>query len=147
MENILWHLRGSVALNGNQDSALDGIEGLLGAQYKTVIERGSDHVSFDDPLWRSMFVPNWLAMLMYDRGHFWTDNSQGTLLLYYDLRSLHGMLFCMFAAGLAFFFGMADQGLQSGLAYAAFAFVWLYGVNMLLALIRVPRAIREAVRE
>ncbi len=45
-----------------------------------------------------------------------------------------------------FGFGTLDGGIPSGLRYAAFAFSWLYGMNILLAYLRVPRAIRNAIR-
>lgn len=45
-----------------------------------------------------------------------------------------------------FGFGTLDGGIASGLKYAAFAFSWLYGMNILLAYLRVPRAIRNAMR-
>ncbi len=46
-----------------------------------------------------------------------------------------------------FAFGLADGGLLGGLKLAALAFGWLYGMNVLLALARVPPLIRKAVRD
>lgn len=84
-------------------------------------------------------------MVIYDRGRFWIEQGLDGRRLRYDLRSLHGMVFCLFAAFTAFFFGLAGDGLSRGLKFAAGAFAWLYGMNILLALVRVPSAIRKAV--
>jgi hypothetical protein len=143
---FLWHLRGSVPLESENSNTvtLDRIEQLLAKQWKSVSERGSDYLVFDDPLWRNPFGPNWLAMVIYDRGRFWIEQEPRGRRLRYDLRSLHGMIFCLFAAFTAFFLGMANDGLPGGLHYAVGAFAWLYGMNILLALLRVPPSIRRA---
>lgn len=127
--------------------ALDRVEGLLEKQRKSVSERGADYVAFDDPLWSDPFGPNpnWLAMVIYDRGRFSIEQGFDGRRLRYDLRSLHGMVFCLFAAFMAFFFGLAGGGVSGGLKFAAGTFAWLYGMNILLALVRVPSAIRKAV--
>jgi hypothetical protein len=85
-------------------------------------------------------------MAIYDRGQFWIEEGLGGRRLRYDLRSLHGMVFCLFCAVSFFFFGLAAGGLAGGLKLAAGMFAWLYGMNVLLAHARVPRAIRNAVR-
>ena len=108
--------------------------------------RGADYLEFDDPLWSDPFGPNWLALVIYDRGRFWLEESLDGRRLCYDLRSLHGMVFCLLGALMFFFFGLAIDGLANGLKYAAGAFAWVYGMNVLMALTRVPRAIREAVK-
>lgn len=148
MLDFIWHLRGSVALDriGSNDAALDRVERLLDKQQKSTIERGADYIAFDDPLWSNPFGPNWLAMLIYDRGRFWIEQGLGGRTLRYDLRSLHGLVFCLFAAFTAFFFGFVGDGLSGGLKFAVGAFAWLYGMNILLALARVPSAIRKAIR-
>ncbi len=148
MLNFIWHLRGSVPLDGvgSNATALDCVERLLEKQRKGVSERGADYLAFDDPLWSDPFGPNWLAMVIYDRGRFWIEQGVGERRLRYDLRSLHGMVFCLFGALMFFFFGLASGGLSGGLKYAAGVFAWLYGMNILLALRRVPSAIRKAVR-
>lgn len=146
MFDTLWHLRGSVGLDSvtaNRD-ALDRMERLLERQRKGVSKRGADYVAFDDPLWSQTFGPNWLALGIYGRGRFWIEHSLDGRRLRYDLRSLHGMVFCLLAAFTAFFFGLADDGLSGGLKFAAGAFAWLYGMNILQALVRVPSAIRKA---
>jgi hypothetical protein len=147
MFDALWHLRGSVRLENvaRDDDALARVEHFLKKQRKGVSERGTDYVAFDDPLWSGLFGPNWLAMVIYDRGRFWIDRGRDGRRLHYDLRSLHGMVFCLFAAFTAFVFSLAGDGVTGGLKFAAGAFAWLYGMNILLALIRVPSAIRKAV--
>jgi len=148
MFDFIWHLRGSVALDGAGPSevALDGVERLLEKQRKNSIERGSDHIAFDDPLWSDPFGPNWVALVIYDRGRFWIGQGLHGRTLRYDLRSLHLMVFCLFVALIAFLAGLTHDGLSGGLKFAAGAFAWLYGMNILLALVLVPRAIRKAVR-
>jgi hypothetical protein len=147
MLDIVWHFRGSFLLDGvgSNEVVLDRVEQLLQRQRKIVSERGTDYLVFDDPLWRDLFGPNWLAMVIYDHGRFWIEQSPHGRRLRYDLRSLHGMVFCLFAALMAFFIGLADDGLAGGLKFAAGAFAWLYGMNILLALVRVPSCIRKTV--
>ena len=58
-----------------------------------------------------------------------------------------GFVLCALAATLGFLAGLADRGLLFGLQLAAGAFGWLYGMNLLLAAIRVPMALRRAVRD
>ncbi len=147
MLDFLWHLRGSIPLDGvgSDAVALDRVEQLLARQRKSVSERGSDYLVFDDPLWRNPLGPNWLAMVIYDRGRLWIEQGLHGRTLRYDLRSLHGMVFCLLVAVTAFFFGLFGGGLSEGLTLAAGAFAWLYGMNIMLALIRVPSGIRKAV--
>lgn len=148
MLDFVWHLRGSISLEGAATSgaAIDGIERLLMKQGKPITEIGPSAIGFDDPLWNNMFGPNWLAMVIYDRGRFWIEQSGTGLRLRYELRSLHGMVFCLFGSLMFFVFGLASGGLADGLEAAALAFGWLYGMNILLALLRVPQSIRKAVR-
>ena len=147
MLDFFWHLRGSIALDEarSNEAALDRIEALLERQRKGVSERGADYLVFDDPLWSNPFGPNWLAMVIYDRGRFWIEQGVQARWLRYDLRSLHGMGFCLFGAFAFFFFGLATGGVLGGLKYAAAVFAWLYGMNVLLAVARVPAAIRNAI--
>jgi hypothetical protein len=141
--DFIWHLRGTVVLDAatTNEAALRRVERLLDKQRKPVTERGPDHVAFEDPLWRDPFGPNWLAMVIYDRGRFWIEGGR----LHYDLRSLHGMVFCLLGAAMFFLFGLAGGGLAGALKFAALAFGWLYGMNVVLALGRVPGSIRKAV--
>ena len=146
MIDWVWHIRGSVPLAGPESSALDRIENLLSAQYKSKRERGDDYVKFNDPLWQNMLSPNWLAMVLYDRGRFWVDRTLNGPTLRYELRSLHGFVFCLFGAIMFFSVGMLDGGIPNGLKIGTFAFCWVYGMNLFLAYFRVPRAVRKAVK-
>lgn len=144
MLDFVWHLRGSVRLDGvGSVVALDRVEQLLRRQQKKLSERGPDYLIFNDPLWSDTFGANWLAMVIYDRGRFWIDQEEQSIR--YDLRSLHGMIFCLFGALMFFFFGLAAGGVLGGAKYAAGIFAWLYGVNVLFAIVRIPGAIRKAV--
>ena len=147
--DFIWHLRGSARLDSmtSDAAALDGVERLLDDQGKPGWFRNQDDVTFDDPLWSNPFGPNWHAMVIYDRGRFWIERGFDGRILRYELRSLHGFVFCLFAALMAFWFGAADGGGTSeGIKFAAIAFGWLYGMNILLALLRVPPKIRRAAR-
>lgn len=148
MMDILWHLRGTVALKGADDDerTLDSLEHMLGKQRKTVIERSRDGIAFDDPLWRNPFGPNWLAMVIYDQGQFHIEHGPDGSKLRYDLRSLHGMVFCLCGAVMFFTVGCVSEGFSRGLALGGLAFGWLYGMNILLALVRVPLLIRRAAK-
>jgi hypothetical protein len=147
MLDLGWHLRGSVPLNkgGGSVNALDRVEHLLGSQRKTIERRGPDYLVFTDPLWRNPLGSNWLAMVIYDHGKFWIEQNPDGQRLRYDLRSLHGMVFCLLGALMFFLFGFVDGGLLGGIKYALGIFAWLYGMNIVLALVRVPRLIRKAV--
>lgn len=149
MIDFLWHLRGTVALEGvaRGDATLDRLELLLKRQRKPAIERTSSSITFDKQLWCSIFGGSWLAMVIYDHGQFWIEQGAGERRLRYDLRSLQVMVICLAAAVIFFVVGLSSGGLLQGLNRASFAFAWLYGMNILLALMRVPRLIRKAVRE
>jgi hypothetical protein len=148
MWSLLWHLRGSFAIDAtiSTAAALDRIEGLLKRQRKPVTKRGADSIIFDAPLWSDFFGPNWLAMVIYDQGRIWVDQESPVRSVHYDLRSLHGFVFCLVAAAMPFVFGTVFGNPLFGLKIALFALVWLYGMNVLLALLRVLRLIRRAVR-
>jgi len=147
MLDAAWHLRGSVPLAavGSDAVALDRVEQLLDRQFKIVTERGSDSLLFDDPLWRNPFGGNWLAMAIYDRGRFWIERAPQGRRLRYDLRSLHVMVFCLIAAAAAFAFVCAGGEVFLAIRIAAGAFAWLYGMNILTAVLRAPPTIRDAV--
>lgn len=139
MLDFIWHLRGTVLLDSDVSDAvaLDRIERLLTRQHKGVSERGSGYLVFDD---RNPFGPDWPAMAIYDQGRFWIEQDMHGRRLCYDLRSLHGLAFCLILS----LIGLAGNGFAAGLKLAAGAFIWLYGANILLTLIRVPSTIRKA---
>jgi hypothetical protein len=148
MWNSIWHLRGSVALDGatTAEEAINAIERLLARQRKPVTERGVDFLCFHAPLWRAFLTPNWFSMYIYDQGRFWIDHRPDGPQIRYDLGSFQALVYCILA-GVAFFnFGL-PSGIRVGLFLAISSFGWLYGMNILLALIRVPSAVRAAIRE
>jgi hypothetical protein len=98
-------------------------------------------------MWLGPNGPNWLAMVIYDRGRFWIEGEAENRRLRYDLRSLHGMVFCLAGAAMFFAIAQAHGGPLNGVAVSGAAFGWLYGMNLVLALIRIPQAIRRAVRQ
>jgi hypothetical protein len=150
--DFLWHLRGSRSLERapEDDRVMAAIERLVDRQRKTITRRTPDSLAFNDPLWSQFFVvrSNWRAMVIYDRGRFWIERGPRGRRLQYDLRSLHGFIFCTVAAGIFFTFAVvSDLGLASAARMAALAFGWLYGVNLLIAIPRVWLAISSAVRQ
>ncbi|WP_116091317.1 hypothetical protein [Sphingomonas crusticola] len=147
MWNFLWHLRGATPVPARISDAqvLERVEKLLADQRKPVIPSRPTELRFESPLWDSPLGPNWLAMVIYDRGSFRIEHGAHGRRLRYDLRSLHGFVFCLGAAIIFFAAGVMNARLPGGVRYAAFAFTWLYGMNMVLAWARVPRAIRKAV--
>ena len=148
MLDFLWHLRGSVRLDGrgSNQATLDRLGRLLEEQRKPISYREADHVAFDAPLWSDIFGPSWHAMVLYDQGRLWIDQGLGGRTLRYDFRSLHAFVFCLFGAAMFFAFGWADGGLVGGFKLASLAFGWVYGMNIVLALLRIPTLIRKAVR-
>lgn len=146
LDNI-WHLRGSMHIgNASGEEALDRIEALLHQQRKPLTEDRVGYRAFHASLFENAFGPNWLSMVAYEKGVFWIEEDTQGCILKYDLSSLHALIFCVTAAGIFFPFGFTNDGVAGAAKYATFAFLWLYGGNMLLAWIRIPRAIRKAVR-
>lgn len=149
MFSFIWHLKGAVPLENRltNEAALDRVEWLLDKQLLFHRKREADLLIFNEPFLKNPFGPNWLAMVIYDQGRFWIEQRKDSRQLRYDLRSLHGMVFCMLFASISFVFGLGQGGLASGAKYATGAFAWLYGVNLFLAHARVPQAIERAVLE
>jgi hypothetical protein len=147
MFDRLWHLHGSVALTGGCEieDVLMRLKDLLRQQHKRNIVRSGNSLSFDDPIWTNL-GPNWSAMIIYDHGRLWIEPDAGGSRLHYDLRSLHAFVFCLFGATMFCVAGCRAGGALSGLGLAAVAFGWLYGMNILLSLARVPHIIRRVAR-
>lgn len=146
MADFLWHLRGSVGIDSaiSNADALLRIRSMLEKQRKPVSSTDSNCLSFNSPLWTDWFGPNWLAMVIYDRGRFCIEQVNGVRTVRYDLRSLHGFIFCLVAAGL-FFCVSLSNGTENAARIAALAFGWLYGMNLVLAYLRIPRLIRRTL--
>ena len=142
----MWHLRGSVRLNSarSNEAVFVSLEQLLAQQRKPVIVRDSAKLEFNDPFWSGVRSAH--AMVIYDYGRFWIEGQLDERRLRYDLSSWHGFVFCLIVATAAGLFGLLVDGLANGARFAAGAFAWFYGVNILLAVVRVPLAIRKAVR-
>ena len=143
---FIWHLRGSVALGAavKDEDALNAIERLLAKQRKLVTERSPDAIGFDQSFWRSLFGPNWLAMVIYGRGRFWIERGPAGRRLLFDLSSLQVFVICLLAATVFYFVGL-QSNFQTGVTLSIFSFSWLYGMSVLLALIRVPGTVRAAI--
>ena len=144
----IWHLRGSVSLafDSSDEEVVAALERLLAGQNKVVSAVGADFVEFGESWGWSLGPSNRsLAMAVYERGRFEIHNNGREKFLRYDLRSLFTLVFCAVAACIAFVFGSADGGPARGTNFALIAFGWLYGMNMVLARLRIPSAIRKAV--
>ncbi|MFC3173636.1 hypothetical protein ACFOD9_05165 [Novosphingobium bradum] len=148
MWNSIWHLRGSVELEPEttNEDALTQIESLLSGQMKVISSAGEDFIEFGDS-WRFWFGPSnrGLAMAVYDQGRFQIDDRGAGKIVQYDLSSLTDFLFCLLGACVFFAFASAGSSLAYGAKIGTFAFAWLYGINMILARLRIPRAIRKAL--
>lgn len=142
--SALWRLRGSVELapEMTDQQAITRLAQLLERQRKEVSERGDDWIGFDGTL--DLANRNWRSMAHYHRGRFWIEREREGRTLRYDLSSLHAMIFGLGAALCAYAFRF-DDGVGSALFLAAFAFTFVYGLNLLIALARVPGAVREVV--
>ena len=147
--DAIWHMRGTApAPRGASDQEVtDRIELLLIKQYKTVTAREPSRVVFDNPLWTTWLSPNWLALVAYDHGDFSVNDEINGRVVRYDLRSLHALVFCFLVSAIFACFGFAARGFSGAIEFTAFAFSWLYGMNMLLAWTRVPRLIGKAMNE
>ena len=141
--DALWHLRGSVALDQvRAGDAMFRLSNLLRHQHKAVTARSPVELAFDNSRGEIDFWRNWRAFVMYERGRFWVDGDR----VRYDLRSLHLFLFCLFAACLAGTIVAILGDALHGLMAAAFLMGCLYGLNVLIALLRVPMLIGRTVR-
>jgi hypothetical protein len=148
MWNFIWHLRGSTPVPDeiSDQDILDRIERLLDEQAKHRRVRDNQMVTFRSPL-LGQISSNWLAMAIYDRGQIKITSTNNQRLVRYELRSWEAFIFCLGAAALFLIFGFGFNGTTQSIQFAAFAFGWLYGGNMVLAWVRIPRAIRRAVSE
>jgi hypothetical protein len=142
--DFAWHLRGSIKPRNDvsDEVVLDRVQDMLEAQGKGP-ERGTNSVIFENAM--SGFWMSWRATSIYDGGRFWIDHHRSGRRLRYKLRSFQVFVFCTVAALFFFFFGLLG-GVQNGLKFGAIAFAWVYGMNVALALIRVPALIRRTVR-
>lgn len=97
MFSFIWHLKGAVPLQNRltNEAALDRVEWLLDKQLLFHRKREADLLMFNEPFLKNPFGPNWLAIVIYDQGRFWIEQRKDSRQLRYDLRSLHGMVFCM----------------------------------------------------
>jgi hypothetical protein len=147
MLDFIWHFRGSVPLGPSSSdmAVLERVAAALRRQRKPISRRGPDFITFDSPLFSDFFTPNWLELVIYDRGRVWIEKTAGGRRLRYDLRSLHGFVLCLAAAFVAAVMGLAGSDPTEGLKMGAIAFGWLYGMNIFLAAVRVPGVFQRAV--
>jgi hypothetical protein len=154
MWNILWHMRGSVPVDGSiaDELLLERVVRLLEGQQKPITGRTADSVRFSSPrTWR--IVPNnnnlswgWSAMRDFDRGVFWIARAPEGRMLRYELRRLHLFLLILTTA-LFFFIVITLRGYPLfAAAFGIFSVLWLYVPSVLLARLRIPRKIRAAVK-
>ena len=110
--DFIRHLRGSVIVDAmiSCETVLDGVESWLVKQQKPITKSEANYVAFNDPLWRNLLGPNWLALVIYDRGQFWIEQGHAGRLLHYEIRSLHGMVFCLCGAAMFFLFWTCERG-------------------------------------
>jgi hypothetical protein len=146
IENI-WHLRGSTQLppEASDEVIIERLETFLAKQHKPITEQGETSIEFSSPLWEHSLAPNWLALVIYDEGRFWIEKGLEGRRLRYDLRSLHGLVFCLAGACMFFAFVSIAEGIAAGARIALLVLAWLYGANMVLAWARIPLAVRKAV--
>jgi len=144
---MIWHLRGATKLPSDVSDTIifERLENFLAKQRKPITEQTASSIEFSSPLWEGFSTPNWLALVIYDQGKFWIESGLEGRSLRYDLRSLHGLIFCSFAALMFLIFVGSLEGIAAGSKIALIAFAWLYGGNMILTLGRVPGAIRNAL--
>jgi hypothetical protein len=142
--NWLWHMRGSIPLvkKLSDEEFSDRVSNALALQLKSVSEISEQHVAFDDPIWCNPFTPNWYVLVMFDKGVVWIESTNEGSLIRYDLRSLHMVIVAIVVATFVAI-ATADQGFAiSQLLFGFAAFCFLYGVNLIIALFRVPNWLR-----
>jgi hypothetical protein len=156
MLDFLWHLRGSVPLDGVRagDDPLYGVALLLAEEQKDIRRRGTSEIEFDRPLsnipLRGRPRP---AMEVFGKGRFWLDQGvDGSAVRYelYDVRwggwdglAAAAFLAAFFVVVLLIAFGRIRGGPWLASPVTVLTFI---AIQLLLARIRVPRIIRAAVR-
>ncbi|OGN50739.1 MAG: hypothetical protein A2352_00150 [Caulobacterales bacterium RIFOXYB1_FULL_67_16] len=147
--DFLWRLRGSVALDPAvaDPVVLGRIEQLLSRQGKDIARRGVGGLSFNGPLWSIGLLVQFRSMYIFDRGRFWIATDGKGRRLRYRLYSRQLMAVSIIGAGMFLVIGWATEGSVRGLGIGGLAFAWLYGINFLPAAVRVPLAVRGAVRK
>ena len=148
MIDFIWHLRRAELIRSHESDAviLNDLENFLQSQKVSTISKQTRSIFFTDPLFSFRFKSNWLPLAVYDQGTFVISNEERGRVLRYELSSFQGFVFCLSCAALFFVTSSSFEGPLYGLKIGLFAFLWLYGMNMVLAHIRVPRAVRRAIR-
>lgn len=148
MPNPLWTLWGSLEVPPGipPDELLDRVEDALAGHGKRVFDRDGPTVVFSSYFWEDALGFNRNALMLHDRGRLWLDGGGGTLRLRWEVRSLRLFLFCFALAAAAGLLTGWHEGWREGADVALRALAWLYGLNLLVALFRVPRFFRRLLR-
>ena len=148
MPNPLWTLRGSLEVPPGMTPAeqLDRIENGIADLGKRVFDRDGPTIVYSSWFWEDALGINRNPLLVYDRGRLWLDGSGGTSRLRYELSSLRFLLLCFAIAAAAGLFIGSQVGWRESAKVAFVGLAWLYGLNLLVALVRVPRFFRRLLR-
>ncbi|MDG2528843.1 hypothetical protein [Caulobacter endophyticus] len=148
MLDFLWTLRGSIPLDPtiSNEAVIDRVTALLERQQKRPTRPAPDITAFE-----TAFLDrgggNWQSMTLFDRGRFWVERGLEGRLLRYRMRSrVLQMLLAVFGVLMPVLAVLMINAERQGLMNVVMVFVWLYGVNMLLAYARIPWALRRAAK-
>ena len=155
MWDFMWHMRGSAAVEvENSDrELLDHIATAMKEEGMFDIRIMPTSAEFKGSIFRTRakFKPSDLLMprslRLYDRGIFILEGVGSVRKFSYDLRCLHLFLLCLAGSLAILGYRLATSGGDpvAALSSAAFAFAWLYGMNMLIAWTTIPRGIRATI--
>lgn len=149
--SALWRLRGLAVISPELPTALvmQRLEAVLADQHKAITRPEPNVVGFQSSLLAptGAFAANWLAMATCDRGRFWIEEKGDIRTLHYDLRLFELLVASSAFSGIAFLFQAATGDLATGAGTALFFFAVLYGVNRLLAWVRIPGRIEWCAQE
>jgi hypothetical protein len=106
-------------------------------QQKKPYKHRAKGIDFDDPIWNDPFGPSWRTLIIFDRGKFWIEQQTTKRIMRYEIRSLHVFVFCLLGATMFATVGFLAEGI-TGLRLGLAALLWLYGMNLALAAVRVP---------
>lgn len=142
--DVLWTLRGRVDLDATpDDEVIARIRRMLGQQEKPVREDGPRAVGFREGLLEGPFLRRRGALTIFDTGRFWIEDDVGGRCLRYEVACREGLFFCAAAGGafaLIWALGAGWIGVMYGFALGV---GWIFGMNRLIAALRVPRLIRR----
>lgn len=129
-----WRVEGRSRIEGaTEKEVLKRLTKRLADQRKWATWHPDNVITFTD---YSLLGPNWYALAMFSSGRLWIENGSHETWLRYRLNFLPGFVLSTLFS-MTVFAALAYGGeLQLGLKIGGLSFAWLYGINVLIGLLR-----------